>query len=265
MSTLQTDVNSSLYVDDFLICYRSNGKIDTIERKLQGQLGKLEKWANENGFKFSPQKTVGVHFCKRTSCVRTPQLELNKEQIPFRDHARFLGVIFDNGLTFLPHIKDLRLRCQSALNVLKFLSNPEWGGDTEHLLHLYRSLVRSKLDYACAVYGSAAKSYLQMLDPIQNQGLRLALGAFRTSPVESLQTEANEPSLHLRRKKLSLQYAVKISSTPNNPAHKCIFNPDPTTLKNMGFRKNFTKPLCLRILEDLKELNFSKEDTVEST
>ena len=33
-----------------------------------------------------------------------------------------------------------------------------------------------------------------MLDPIHNQGLRLALGAFRTSPVASLYVEADEPS-----------------------------------------------------------------------
>ena len=34
------------------------------------------------------------------------------------------------------------------------------------------------LDYGCIIYGSTRKSYLQMLDPIHNQGLRLALGAF---------------------------------------------------------------------------------------
>ena len=33
-----------------------------------------------------------------------------------------------------------------------------------------------KLDYGCIIYGSARKSYLQMLDPIRNQGLGLALG-----------------------------------------------------------------------------------------
>jgi hypothetical protein len=51
-----------------------------------------------------------------------------------------------------------------------------------------------------------------MLDTKHHQGLRLALGAFRTSPVERLYTEARVPSLHLRREKLSLQYATRISS-----------------------------------------------------
>ena len=72
------------------------------------------------------------------------------------------------------------------------------------MLRLYRSLIRCKLDYGCIVYGSARKSYLQMLDLIHNQGLRLCLGAFRTSPVESLYIDAHEPCLGARRAKLSL-------------------------------------------------------------
>ena len=90
------------------------------------------------------------------------------------------------------------------------------------MLRLYRSLVRSKLDYGCIVYGSARKSYLQILDPIHNQGLRLCLGAFRTSPVESLYVDAPEPCLGARRAKLSLQYASKIKSLPKHPAHNAV-------------------------------------------
>ena len=51
-----------------------------------------------------------------------------------------------------------------------------------------------------------------MLDPIHNQGLRLALGAFRTSRVASLYVEADEPSLFSRREKLSLQYAIRLAA-----------------------------------------------------
>ena len=69
--------------------------------------------------------------------------------------------------------------------------------------YIQRSLVWTKLDYGCIIYGSARKAYLQMLDPIHKQGLRLVLGAFRTSPVASLYVEADEPSLYSRREKLS--------------------------------------------------------------
>ena len=65
-----------------------------------------------------------------------------------------------------------------SLNILKVLSRTEWGADQTTLLKLYRSLVRSKLDYGCIVYGSASKVALAKLDPVHNQGLRLSLEAF---------------------------------------------------------------------------------------
>ena len=64
-----------------------------------------------------------------------------------------------------------------------------------------------------------------MLDPIYNQGLRLALGAFRSSPVASRYVEADELSLYSRREKLSLQYAIRLAAYPSNPAHEVTFPP----------------------------------------
>ena len=62
------------------------------------------------------------------------------------------------------------------------------------------------------------------LDPVHNQGLRLSLGAFRSSPVESLYVEAHEPPLEIRREKLSLQYTIKLKANPGNPAYDVVFN-----------------------------------------
>ena len=40
--------------------------------------------------------------------------------------------------------------------------------------------------------------FIKRLDTVHNQGLRLCLEAFRTSPVQSLYVEANEPPLGMR-------------------------------------------------------------------
>ena len=111
---------------------------------------------------------------------------LGGEPIPVVKEHKFLGLIFDNKLNFIPHIKYLKAKCKKALNILKVVSHYDWGADCKVLLRLYRALVRSKLDYGSIVYGSSRASYIKCLDPIHNQGLRLCLGAFRTSPMESL-------------------------------------------------------------------------------
>ena len=67
------------------------------------------------------------------------------------------------------------------------------------------------------------------LDSIHNSGLRLALGAFCTSPVSSLYTEANEAPLEERRLKLSMHYYVKTRACIDNPAHHALDEFDRTT------------------------------------
>ena len=157
--------------------------------------------------------------------------------------------------TFIPHIKYLKKKCQNALNLLKVVAHTDWGGDRLVLLRIYDSLVRSKLDYGCIVYGSARKSYIQMLDPVQNQGLRLCLGAFRTSPATSLCVEADEQPLALRREKLALQYAVKIASTPENPVYNSIFEPNHANLFQQ--KPNVIKPIGHRIQDALSTLELN--------
>ena len=113
--------------------------------------------------------------------------------------------------------------------------------------------MRSKLDYGCIVYGSARPSYLKMLNTLHHQGLRLALGAFRTSPVDSLYVEAGELPLEHRRIKLSLQYVTKLKSTPSNPAFNCVFRPE---YENKYLRNTkVISPLGIRIKDHLQGCN----------
>ena len=64
-----------------------------------------------------------------------------------------------------------------------------------------------------------------MLDTVHNQGLRLVLGAFSTSPVSSLNVEVDEPSLWLRRENLSLQYAIRLAANPSSTVFEVTFPP----------------------------------------
>ena len=138
----------------------------TIERHLQRVLNKLQVWTDENGFKFSTSKTVVKHFCQKIKEHSHPELFLNGTALPVVEETKFLGLIFDSKLTFIPHLKYLSKKCLQAINLLRVVGHYDWGADSSTLLKLYDSTIRSKLDYGCMVYGSACDSYLQMLDPI---------------------------------------------------------------------------------------------------
>ena len=68
----------------------------------------------------------------------------------------------------------MKAKCQTALSLLRVVAYTDWGADRKVLLHLYRTVVRSKLDYGSVVYCSARESYLKALDKIHHQRIRLA-------------------------------------------------------------------------------------------
>ena len=108
-----------------------------------------------------------------------------------------------------------------------------------------------------------------MLDPLHHQGLRLALGAFRTSPVASLYVEADESSLTTQRKKLKffffILYAIRLAENPSNPAHEVTFPPKYTDLYES--KPNYIKSFGVSILPLLESVNINTKniDTLHKT
>jgi ribonuclease HI len=258
---------SSLFVDDFAIVVR--GKILSImERHLQITLDKVQKWAIRNGFKFSIDKTVCIRFHPskhmKWEPLHEPTLNIGPNKVKCKDETKFLGLIFDRTLSFQPHINNLKKKCQKALNLLKVVAHQHWGADKDTILKLYRAIVRSKLDYGSVVYGGARPSYLKKLDPVQNQAMRLALGAFHSSPIPSLNALCMEPPLSIRRTKLSLSYSSKLLGHPKNPAYKDLFK----TNYGKKYFKNDTmiKPLSCRISQHIEteKIPFNERQVLSS-
>ena len=167
-----------------------------------------------------------------------------------------MELTFDKKQNFIPHINYIKTKCNKALQLLCVIAHTNWGADKNTLLKLYRSLIRSKIDYSCFIYQSARKSYLKSLNPIYHTGLRLALGAFKTTPVESLNAEANETSPRIRCNNLALKYYTKLKADLNNPAYistfypkyKDLFQQNENSIKTFGLRmKPIYKEAALQI------------------
>jgi len=77
-----------------------------------------------------------MHFCRLSSAHPNPKLTLNSTLIPVVEQTIFLGVIFDNKLAFLPHIRYLKEKCVKALNLLRVVAHTSWGADQHTLPQL---------------------------------------------------------------------------------------------------------------------------------
>ena len=78
---IPSSFEKSLFVDDFSITCSSRN-MASIQKPLQLCLNKVEKWADENGFKLSKTKSVCMHFCNKRKLHPDPTLTMYDSQIP---------------------------------------------------------------------------------------------------------------------------------------------------------------------------------------
>ncbi|XP_072401565.1 uncharacterized protein [Diabrotica undecimpunctata] len=214
-------VKARLYADDLVILCRGKN-ITTIHNHVQKAINHIEEWSFTSGLQFNTLKTKAVCFTKSHQ-IQPRNLYLHGGQLKYVDEVRFLGMIFDQKLTWKIHLEYLKKTCQPGINLLRSLGNKKWGADSSTLLHIYKALVRSKLDYGSIVYNCSKKTYLKTIDVIQNTGLRISLGAHHTSPIQTLYWETREMPLAFRRQYLSLSYAAVVSSNQDNPVIHNVF------------------------------------------
>ena len=142
---------------------------------------------------------------------------LDNNIIRFDLQALFLGLTFDNHLHWTNHLKTLRTKCYTSLNVLKMINNKNYSPPNRIMLSIYRTTVRNKIDYGSIICRSTSQTRLQILDPVHHTGIRLCLGTFTTSPTASILTLAGEPPLTIRRQILNLTYCSTLLKNPIHP------------------------------------------------
>jgi ribonuclease HI len=112
------------------------------------------------------------------------------------------------------------------------LGHHTWGADTGILLSIYKSLVRSRLEYGLIAYGACSKTTREPIEVLQRAALRIILGAYRTTPSDSLYVLSRKMPLQLRFEQLTLNYAAQIYFQPSHPNHSLLYPPLETVPKH---------------------------------
>nr|WP_160869998.1 reverse transcriptase domain-containing protein [Pantoea sp. Taur] len=260
-TNLPRGVRVMLFVDDLAIFYRSND-ISCIKEKLQTSLNRINLWSHNSGLQFSTNKTKCVHFSRRRNTPQSPELLLNGIALPYVTSCRFLGLEFDRRLSWEEHIRTLKEKCLGKLGILKVLSGTCWGADRTSMLKIYQALICSKIDYGSFIYGSARGHNLARLNSIHHTGIRIATGAFRTSPSLSLCVESGLPPLSSRRNKLVINYLSRLYPQTTHPAHRYIFKHRFST--KFQQKINATLPLAERVTFIINHLKSINVKTIEN-
>lgn len=208
----------SVFVDDARISYTTND-LKQGEEKMQGVINDLVSWGDKTGFNFSGKKSVVMIFTKKPGNEPKVQIKLRNQILKVVTEKKFLGMIFDSKLNWKAHIAKIKNKSTSGLNLLKTLASSKHKTNSNLLLNVYMSMLLSRIEYGCQAYSSASNEALQVLDVIHNNALRICLGAFRTTPLNSLYVEANINSLENRRQFLNMEYYFRVLQIERESRH----------------------------------------------
>lgn len=207
---------------------------------------KLALWTSNRGLDFSSTKTMAMHFCRSRLCHRNLSITLNGSKLSTPSTIKYLGLHFDQTLSFKPHIAEIKKSCLIRMNLLRKLAHTSYGADTISLLRLYRALIKSKCDYGAPIYSAATKTDLNSLNIIHHKALRLATGVFPTTACLNLYFLSNEYPPDLHRQLIFLRFLVRTLKK-----ERTLFHPDALNRHKTYYKKRFT-PRLESALEILK-------------
>ena len=151
-------------------------------RMLNHELCKYMTWMNSNKLSVNVNKTNYMIFKRKRQKIQENlhKVYMNGIEITKVSSVKFLGVILDDTMSWIPHINHTKNKVAKGLGII---AKAKRHLNYNTLKSLYYSFVYPHLIYCIEVWGCAHKTYLIPILKMQRKALRiicsLSLGCCR--------------------------------------------------------------------------------------
>ena len=173
------------------------------------------------GLKFSPAKTKAMWFYTQKPDA---MISLNGQRLPWSPTEKYLGIELDSSMRLTHQANHLAAIGKKNLNALKVLSS--LTDTSAHILkRVYSACVQSGLDYGAILTPLMCKTSITKLQRVQNQGMRLILGAPKWTCTTSMSQELTMLPVRVRSEIAVAKLVDKIKFMPSHPLHVSCASP----------------------------------------
>lgn len=157
-----------MYADDLKAVKVVTSDEDT--KLLQSDINRLVQWCSDNNMCLNTKKCFHMKFTRKThSNIIPSEYFINSERIDEVDTIRDLGVLFDEKLTFVPHIDNVINKASKMLGFI-LRACKSFKKNTTKIM-LFNSLVRSILEYCSVVWRPHYATHSLRLERVQKRFL----------------------------------------------------------------------------------------------
>lgn len=135
----------------------------------------------------------GVKACLPNCRKKPPDICVNGVKIPFQNKVKYLGLVLDAKLSYIPHIDHILDKARSAyLTWFNVLHHPDLSVPVK--VTIYKTIIRSIISYGFPIWYNLSKHQLNRLYLFERKCLREATNnkKFRTGPSGEIKMIPNE-------------------------------------------------------------------------
>ena len=189
--------------------------IDLAAEYLQRDLDKLARWCAKWRIKLNPEKTKLIIFSKSRFAIRAePALSLYSDLLSYYPQIKFLGITFDNRMTFTKHFEEILERCNQKFHRLRILVNKKWGPSPETILQIYKQCVRPIFEYGIVSTITVSETVITKIQRVQNSFIRLALRLPKYVSARLLHEASGLPYVKERLTSVGQNHLARMHSNP---------------------------------------------------
>ncbi|XP_032685833.1 uncharacterized protein LOC116850995 [Odontomachus brunneus] len=184
------------YADDVAIIARRNF-ITILKERMDAALRIVQTWCRKKGLSVNSSKTSAVVFTRKYKPEHIEPLKLWGREITYTSSVKYLGVILDAKLSWLPNLEEKRRKFYTTMWACRRVMGRNWGLHPRAALWLYRTVLLPRLTYAAVVWRPRMERVKarNLLKSLQGSYLRAVTGTMRTTPTEALKVALCCPSL----------------------------------------------------------------------
>ena len=158
------------FADDTNLLLISNS-LKKLNKHINHDLSNLVHWLRANKISLNTKKTELILFkSKNANLTKHLNFRVSGQKILPVKTIKYLGIKFDEHLSFLPHMQDLALKLSRSNGMLAKIRHYV---NFETLLSIYHAIFASHLRYACQVWAHSKNAKLGRIISLQNKALKI--------------------------------------------------------------------------------------------
>ena len=168
---------------------------------------------------WNPDKYGVIHFTRQRKVDRLqlsakPNIGMKEDPV---SSFKVLGLWVDSKLSWKAHIKNTTTKVTGYIAAMGRLLGSTWGATFKRSRLIYTAVIRPTMTYGCNVWYAPntpsrtqpKESTIQPLIKLQNQALHKIAGAYKATPIPTLEKETGIEPLPIHMQGQATKHALK--------------------------------------------------------